>query len=389
MRLLVLENEPSTRRGGQELSLFDVCQGLAGRGHQIELLHTADGDLLERYRTFCDRIDRVDAYAVDRTRTGRAAVRLLWDALQPGRTAPDVIYANQYLDSLFARLLSWRFRRPFVCHVRLPPPDVFCGQYRWGMSGAVRLIAISTRTRDDYAARGFRRDRIDVVHNGIDAHVWRPATAKSIVRRRLRIDAAAYLVVYAGRLHPGKGIEVLIDAFASLPEPAQLVLAGQEHEDGSGRQYEEELRTRARARGVVNRCQFAGHVESAADVFGAADVTVLPSVVSEAFGRVVIESMACETPVIASRIGGIPEILTGEFEDFLFEPGDVAGLAARLVAARDWRRRDPDLGRRCRLHVEQQFDIARTVAGVEAALQGAALDEWNAGAPVWASAAVR
>lgn len=388
MRLLVLENEPSSRRGGQELSLFDVCQGLAGRGHQIELLYTADGDLLERYRAFCVRVDRISAYAVDRTRTTAAAMRLLWDATQAGRAAPDVVYANQYLDSLFARLLSWRFRRPFVCHVRLPPPDVFCGQYRWGMSGAVRLIAISTRTRDDYAARGFRRDRIDVVYNGIDTREWRPAASRSIVRQRLRIGAAAYLVVYAGRLHPGKGIDVLIDAFASLPERAHLVLAGQEHEDGSGRQYEVELRDRARARGVADRCHFAGHVERASDLFSAADVAVLPSVTSEAFGRVVIESMACETPVVASRIGGIPEILTGEFEDWLVEPGDVAGLAARLAAVSDWRRRDPELGRRCRLHVEQRFDIAQTVAGVEAALRGA-VDEWNAGRPVWASAAVR
>jgi glycosyltransferase involved in cell wall biosynthesis len=388
MRVLVLENEPSSRRGGQELSLLDVSRGLADRGHHIELLHTADGNLLERYRAFCDRIDRVDAHAVDRTRTVRAAARLVWDAFQPGRTVPDVIYANQYLDSLFARLLSWRFRRPFVCHVRLPPPDVFCGQYRWGMSGAVRLIAISTRTRDDYAARGFRRDRIDVVHNGIDTQAWRPSTATSIVRRRLGIDAAAYLVMYAGRLHPGKGIDVLIDAFASLSEPAYLVVAGQEYEDGSGGRYEVELRERARARRIADRCQFAGHIESAADLFGAADVTVLPSVISEGFGRIVIESMACGTPVIASRVGGIPESLTGEFEDFLFEPGDVAGLAARLAAARDWRRRDPELGRRCRLHVEQRFGIARTIAGVEAALQ-AAVDEWNAGAAVWASAAIR
>ena len=61
MRVLVLENEPSSKRGGQELSLLDVCQGLAARGHHIELLHTADGNLLERYRSFSDRIDRVKA----------------------------------------------------------------------------------------------------------------------------------------------------------------------------------------------------------------------------------------------------------------------------------------------------------------------------------------
>lgn len=388
MRILVLENEPSSRRGGQELSLFDVCRGLARRGHRIELMHTTTGDLLERYGEFADRIDRVAAYAVDRTKTGRALARLAWDVLQPGRTAPDVIYANQYLDSLFARLLAWRFRRPFVCHVRLPPPSEFCGQYRWGMRGAVRLIAISMRTREDYAARGFRPDRIDVVHNGIDTQQWRPSAVRSALRRRLGIDSATYLVVYAGRLHPGKGIDVLIDAFASLPEPAHLLLAGRAREDGSGREYDVELRDHAHRRRVADRCQWVGHVESPADLFGAADVAVLPSVISEAFGRVIIESMAAGTPAIGSRIGGIPEILTGEFENLLVEPGDVTGLTARLSAVRGWSQRDPDLGRRCRRHVEQRFDLARTVAGVEAALQSA-VNEWHAGAPVWASAAVR
>jgi glycosyltransferase involved in cell wall biosynthesis len=389
MRVLVLENEPSSRRGGQELSLLDVCQGLAARGHHIELLHTADGNLLERYRGFSDRIDRVKAYAVDRSRTVRSALRLLSDAMQPGRPAPDVIYANQYLDSLFARLLSWRFRRPFVCHVRLPPPDMFCGQYRWGMNGAVRLIAISKQTRDDYAARGFRSDRIDVVHNGIDMRACRPSTPRAVVRERLGIDPQAFLAVFAGRLHPGKGIDVLIDAVASLPPSPHLVIAGQELQDGSGRHYEQELRDRAETSGLASRCHFVGHVEHAADLFAAADVVVLPSLISEAFGRVVIEAMCCETPVVASRIGGIPEILTGEFEHSLFEPGDVSGLAVRLLALRSWRQRDPELGRRCRAHVEDRFDVTRMVAGVEASLQSA-VDEWNAGAPVWAaSAAVR
>ena len=379
MRLLVLENEPSSRRGGQEKSLLDVCRGLAARGHRIELLHTADGDLLDEYRAFCARIDRVGAYAVDRTRTAPAILRMVRDGLLPGREAPDAVYANQYLDSVFARLLSWRFRRPFVCHMRLPPPDSFCGQYRWGMGGAARLIAISKQTREDYVARGFSPDRIDVVYNGIDAASWRPSLDRTIGRERWGIRAEGLLAVYAGRLYRGKGIEVLIDAFATLPESWQLAIAGREHEDGSGGGFEAELRARARERGVTDRCHLVGHVGDVAGLFGAADVAVLPSVMSESFGRVIIEAMACATPVIASRIGGIPEVLTGEFDDHLFDPGDAAALAARLRTLGEWRRRDPGLGLRCRAHVEQRFDLRRTVEGVEAALQRA-VDDWSADA---------
>src|SRR4051812_193491 len=101
MRILVLENEPSSTRGGQELSLLEACRGLAARGHDVELLYTDEGDLLAQYSEFCGRIDRVSAYAIDRRHTVAAATRLFMDALQRDRTAPDVIYTNQYMDGVF------------------------------------------------------------------------------------------------------------------------------------------------------------------------------------------------------------------------------------------------------------------------------------------------
>jgi glycosyltransferase involved in cell wall biosynthesis len=369
MRILALEREPSLRRGGQERSFFDICRGLAAAGHEIELLYTEPGDLLDAYRRFCRRVDRVAAYTVDRARTVSAAGRFVLDALQIGRGAPDVIYANQYLDSPFARVLAARFNRPFVCHLRLPPPDELCGQYRWGMRGAARLIAISNQTRDDYAARGFRADRIDVVYNGIDPEAWRPRRSREDVRRSLGIDPEALLIVYAGRLHPGKGIETLIDAVASLTAPVRLIVAGRERPDGSGRDYEAELRAHAGRRRLEGICQFVGHVDAPADLYGAADVTVLPSLVAEAFGRVIIESMACGTPAIGSRTGGVPEVLTGEFSRYLFDKGDSSALASRLELLHDWRARDPGLAGRCRLFVEQRFDLSKSIAGVDAALR--------------------
>jgi glycosyltransferase involved in cell wall biosynthesis len=385
MRILVLENEPSSLRGGQELSLFDVCRGLAARAHEIDLLYTTDGNLLPEYRAFCRRVDRVSAYSVDRARALSSAARLVADVIQAGRHAPDVVYANQYLDSFFARLLAWRFHRPLVCHLRLPPPDIFCAQYRWGMGGPVRLIAISNQTRDDYVARGFRPDRIDVVHNGIAVGEWQTPLTRADARSRLGLDAAAFLVLCAGRLHPGKGIDVVIDALALLPPDAQLLIAGREFDDGRTVPYEPRLKEQAAARGVDARCHFLGHVPGLAELYHAADVTVLASVISEAFGRTVIESMACGTPVVASNAGGIPEILTGEFEQYLVPVGDHRALAARLQSLRGWRDRDPGLADRCRAHVERQFDLAATVSGVEASLRRT-VDEWCAGAPTPAAA---
>jgi glycosyltransferase involved in cell wall biosynthesis len=106
---------------------------------------------------------------------------------------------------------------------------------------------------------------------------------------------------------------------------------------------------------------------------------VLPSTSSEAFGRTIIESMACGTPVVGSRIGGIPEILTGEFGQFLFPAGDHRALANRVNALAGWVHRDPDLADRCRAHVHQHFDVVRTIDGTETSLERT-VAEWRGGA---------
>ena len=103
----------------------------------------------------------------------------------------------------------------------------------------------------------------------------------------------------------------------------------------------------------------------------AADVVVLPAQWQEAFGRVVIEGMSSGRPVIGTTVGGIPEILTGEFARFLTAPSDVEQLADRLSALRGWRDTDAGLGLRAREHVQQNFSLEQTVDGVERILQDA------------------
>jgi glycosyltransferase involved in cell wall biosynthesis len=377
MRILALENEPSSARGGQELSLYDVCRGLAARGHHVELLHTRDGDLVSKYADFTARIDRAGGYAIDRSRPLSTALRLFADAWQWRRPAPDVVYANQYQDSLFARVLAMRFERPFVCHVRLSPPDRFCGQYRWGMGGAIRLIAISRAMRDEYVATGFHADRIDVVYNGIDVAEWH-SSERCRARQLLDLPENAVTVGFAGRVHHQKGIDVLIDALALLPRQWRVAIAGTNHDDGSGRNYERELRVRADERGVADRIHWLGRISRIDVFYSAVDVVVLPAVLPEAFGRTLIESMACGTPVVASRIGGMPEVLTGEFERGLCEPRDPASLADCLQAVRTWRVTDPALAERCRAHVATRFTIADTVPAVERVLEGV-VAEWRSG----------
>jgi glycosyltransferase involved in cell wall biosynthesis len=374
MRLLVLENETTSRRGGQELSLLDVCEGLAARGHSIVLAYVTSGDLLPRYERICERIIRVPTYAIDRTRTIASTAEWITALWAVRRSVPDVVYANQYQDSLLAAAVRRLLMIPFVCHLRLPPPDVFCRQFRVGMGQASRLIAISEQTRREWSARGFRADAIDLVYNGIDVARFNDSEDGLAARSRLNLPAASFIVTYAGRLHPAKGIEVLLEAFCLVARnhPCHLVIAGPSlpilDAAGQPRDYLAELRALASARGIGDAITWIASQGDMPRLLRASDLAVLPSLWSEPFGRIVIESMACGTPVVASRVGGIPEILTGEFAAGLFEAGDVAGLASRLTSFADWRTDNPALGERARAHVVSRFTLDRMLEGVERSL---------------------
>lgn len=377
MRVLALENELTSTRGGQEISLLDVCRGLAGKGHGITLAYVTPGDLEDEYRRICHRMVRVRTYSIDRSRTV-ASLRDFLDSLWAVRgERPDVVYANQYQDSLFGGIARRLHRTPFVCHLRLPPPDLMCTQFRLGMRQTTRLVAISEQTKRDWVAFGYRSAAIDVVHNGIDLGRYVRQAGRPELRRALGVIADDLLVTYAGRLHPAKGIETLLESFRLIAHkrPSHLVLSGRAAVmPGSGggvRDYLGELRVLAERLGITRAITWIEHQGDMAGLFSASDVTVLPSLWSEPFGRVVIESMACETPVVASRVGGISEILTGEFAAWMATAGQPQELASRVLEVADLSAADPRIGQRARAHVASRFSLDRMVEGVERVLLGA------------------
>lgn len=147
------------------------------------------------------------------------------------------------------------------------------------------------------------------------------------MKRRLPLDVAVD-IVYAGVLIPRKGVHHLLNAFAALDHPsAQLRLVG----GAENIAYAEALQQQATALGIGGRVHFAGAVSQheLAACFGAARVMVLPSL-SEGLGRVVVEAMLLGTPVIGSRVGGIPDLVDDGENGFLVAPGNEAELTAAL-----------------------------------------------------------
>jgi glycosyltransferase involved in cell wall biosynthesis len=187
-------------------------------------------------------------------------------------------------------------------------------------------------------------------------------------RLALGLPAKAFIVLYYGRFDVTKGVEVLLDAWRQLEPPAEgarLVLMGRFASDADPAGYTRRLQELASA-----GCQWLPTRRDVLTPLHAADVVVLPSF-NEDFGRVTIEAMATGRPIVGARAGGIPEVLSGPFESFLFEPGDATALSRLLREMVDWRWRDPGLAERCRSHIQQRFTLQSTADGVERVLRKA------------------
>jgi glycosyltransferase involved in cell wall biosynthesis len=157
-------------------------------------------------------------------------------------------------------------------------------------------------------------------------------------------------VLFAGRLIAHKGADTLIRAFEQVPEPARLVVSG------SGPELPR-LRRLAERLGLSERIEFKGDRPAARELYPSARLVVVPSLWPEPFGLVGPEAMAHGLPVIASRVGGIPEWLADGEVGFLFEPGDVQGLADRinrLLFDRPLARR---LGQQARARAGSRFTV--------------------------------
>jgi len=171
---------------------------------------------------------------------------------------------------------------------------------------------------------------IEVVHNFVNCDVYRPFPPDQAESRAQARDAFAapdeFLLMHLSNFRPVKRIADVVEIFAKVAAkiPARLALIG----DGPDRSTAEWL---AQKLGVSDRVNFLGKQDRVNELLPLADVMLMPSEM-ESFGLAALEAMACETPAIATRVGGVPELIDDGVNGLLFEVGDIDGMAEAAVA---------------------------------------------------------
>jgi glycosyltransferase involved in cell wall biosynthesis len=233
------------------------------------------------------------------------------------------------------------------------------------------FVAISSRTRDEFLAAGLPAERVRHIPHGVDLERFRPASQdeRRGSRERLGLPLDRRLIVFTGRLLRGKGIEVLVDAFARLakadPLP-HLVLVG----SGAGQQLsvEEALRGQVRALRLESRVSFVGRVLNVEAYLRAADLYAFPSFF-EAMPLAVIEAAASGLACVATRIGGVEDVLEDDVSGLLVSPGDAPALAEAMRALLGDAPRAATLGRGARAAAEARFDLRQNLERYRALFQ--------------------
>jgi glycosyltransferase involved in cell wall biosynthesis len=340
----VIEGEVA---GGQLVAL-QLAHALRERGDDALFFSPTRGAFTERAAAEGFRVVHSDVARLHRLRGMLALSQLLHDE-RVALLHTHTLAAANALGRLAAR---WA-RLPVVSHLHIENhfrpatrPLLRAADNQTARRTAA-LIAVSEDTKRAYEEQGYPR-RIEVVYNGValdGAGLSNSLLLGSALRAELGIPAGAPLVGEIGRLCDVKGQREVIAALAQVPE-AHAVLVGADLEQGGA--FQTLLEHEAERLGVRDRVVFAGRREDADAVLAEVDVLALPSW-TEGLPLVVLEAMAQRKPVVATPVGGTPEVVVDGETGLLVPPRDPDTLAAalrRLLADADLRTQMGEAGYR-------------------------------------------
>jgi glycosyltransferase involved in cell wall biosynthesis len=372
--------------GGAEVNVLATAGELRQRGHTLAFAHGPGPDSVEWSGMFAERYP----LAADEPTAGAALSRAL------ARFDPDVAFLHKFsdpgvLDALAEsgvpvvrmvhdhdlccmRGYKYGYFNRRICRRALSPYCIFpCGAcLARGGSGArlpLRWVSYRAKRREIEVNKHFHRlvvatdyMRGELLRNGFDADriEIHPPVPRAGVPAATPSFSDRNLIVYAGQVIRGKGVDVLLEALARVAAPFECVILG----DGSHRAACERLSQRL---GLSDRVRFEGFVPQArvADYYRDASLAVMSSVWPEPFGATGLEAMRCGLPVVAFDAGGIREWLLDGTNGYLAPWMDRAAFAARVETLLRDKALAAELGANGRQIADERFNFGRYVTGLE------------------------
>lgn len=350
--LYVVNLNPSMKFGSMEEQIFLLSVDLADRGGLLLPVFAQEMDECQRLRYQSAGLPVISLFLGKFRAASLAQLIRVID-----RYRIQVIHWNLYPPvNFYVPLL--RLTRPKVRHVLTdhnsrPRSIVRSSGYfkrlsrKWFAAAYSGVFGVSNYVQADLKNQAIWRNP-GRYHHFVNTERFKPDGSTRASLRSALDCTDRFVALVVAHLIPEKGVDIALRALAELPSRIVLWIAG----DGPERSQLEHL---AAALGVGDRTTFLGLRPDVCQYMQAADCLVCPSVWQEAAGLVILEAMACGLPVVASRVGGIPEFVISGQTGFLVPAGDHAAVATHLKSLSGSETLLNDTSRSARAHAEEHF----------------------------------
>ncbi len=325
--------------GGSGVVASELARCLADRGHRTHVI-SSDTPFRLRESDAGVRFHRVETPGYPLFREPQYLLALSNRLVQVARTQRlDIIHAHYAIPHAAAAYLARQILAGTGGDPRAVPRTITTlhgtdvtilgsdPSYRETVAFCIdqsdAVTAVSASLRDDTRREMPVKAAIHVIPNFLDCRFHRRAPDPQLRARICRPDEK--LVTHVSNLRPVKQVDAVVRVFARLRErvPARLMIVGEGPELGKAEQLIHEL-------GVGAHVELAGEAQDVVGLLSVSDLFLLPSL-QESFGLSALEAMSCGVPVVASNVGGLPEVIEDGATGFLHPPDDVEGMAASAI----------------------------------------------------------
>ncbi|MBO9130024.1 glycosyltransferase family 4 protein [Bacillus sp. 165] len=361
---------------GAEISLLLTAKNLS---LTTPIIFAPEGELLDQAKELQIEVVNIKSFRARLTKNPIHLLKNIFGLLYGGwkfsrsarKSHIDIIHANSLRAGIMASIFKWYHKIPVIWHVRDIPPKGIIGNLiiLLGQLTIKALIGIS-----EPVINGLKNDslisRLYLVHNGVEV-VRKDVEEKTTLRQKLRKEFSTPLnskvVVIIGQIAPWKRQEDAILAIKKVIDSGENVylwVVGEAKFREENILYKKKLLELVKVLNLEGRVHFTGFRNDVVDICCASDILLLCSD-NEPFGRVVIEGMSQEIPVIATNAGGVPEIINDKVNGLLYEVGDVRSLSKNIVTLLHDNKKKEEIIVNALSSVENSFTIQGTARKVE------------------------
>lgn len=326
MKLNIISNDwhPSSDKGGSEKSLFEVLTNLKKLGNEIQLGYTIEGNLLDEYKTNGIELKKIIRSYIPNKYNPLGFIQLILSAIKFKVKKNSIVYINSFYDAPLAVIIKLIYNIPICCHLRIPP--AISRQFLLALKYIDSFIVANEKMKNLYAEYGIPENKFTIIPNGF-------IFKEMPIKKKIGYNTI-FKIVYLGRIAEEKGIGELIKAYQIVNQKysnCELHITGPVISQANIL-FKEKLKKLINQLSLDHKIFLNEPIREPCAYLSKFHLCIFPSLVDEAFGRIIVESISAGTPVICHNVGSVAEIMNDPEHEWIYNTSEeLIHMILRLI----------------------------------------------------------